>query len=150
MRKRRITQDDIVCLCAYNQMESPIAWMAALFLGCKIASLDPDLPISDSKVLLKQVIPRIIFVAAQAVGTIEEILTELKIDADIVVFGETDKYTPFTDFLKPFDEEASFLPVPCKNIKDTAIIVFSSGSTGLPKGICLNHYGLICQSILNT
>lgn len=146
LRRRNVTSNDIVCVCAYNQMESCIPWLAGLFLNCRVCSLDPELPVSDSKILLQQVIPRIIFVASEAVDTIEQILADLEMDTEIVVFDETKKHSPFSAFLKPSEEEATFLPVPCKSIKDTAIIVFSSGSTGLPKGICLNHYSLLGQS----
>jgi len=45
--------------------------------------------------------------------------------------------------LKPVQEEDDFKPVPAKDLKDTVAILFSSGTSGLAKGICLNHYGML-------
>lgn len=36
-----------------------------------------------------------------------------------------------------------FNPIHVTNLKDTCLIHFSSGTTGTPKPICLNHYFLL-------
>lgn len=71
-------------------------------------------------------------------------------NAEIVVFdefGASDKHTKFADFLQFKDEEEEFIPEPVSDIHDTAVIFFSSGTTGYPKGIKTSHYALICQAI---
>lgn len=62
-----------------------------------------------------------------------------------MVFGETDKYTQFSTFLEPHEDEDKFVPIPVDSLNDTSVIVFSSGTTGLPKGIVLSHYALMIQ-----
>lgn len=34
------------------------------------------------------------------------------------------------------------------DLKETALIMFSSGTTGLPKGLCLNHLGILLQTMV--
>lgn len=69
-----------------------------------------------------------------------------ELDTEIVIFGDTDKYIPFSDFLVSNGNEEAFEAIPVNDIHDTAVIFFSSGTTGLPKGILSPHYGLLAQN----
>lgn len=56
----------------------------------------------------------------------------------LVQFGpEFDK-----EFLS-YEPDDNFKPIHVTNLKDTCLIHFSSGTTGTPKPICLNHYYLL-------
>lgn len=79
----------------------------------------------------------------------EEAVKELSEKAEIVVFGETDKHTPFSDFLQPREEENSFQLVLPKDLKETALMFFSSGTSGFPKCVCVSHYAFMKQ-VYNT
>lgn len=74
----------------------------------------------------------------------------LGIDTELVVFdhlGSSGDHTKFSEFLRPSEEEEDFVPEPPASLKDTAVIFFSSGTTGFPKGILISHYAIICQSV---
>lgn len=40
------------------------------------------------------------------------------------------------------------VPEKCRNAHDLAILPYSSGTTGLPKGVMLTHYNLIADMIM--
>ena len=83
---------------------------------------------------------------------ITQSVLDAELETEIVVYGDkvdVDKYTPFNNFLKEHQEETSFVPVKIKDVGRTAIIFFSSGTTGLPKGICNSHRALYHQGLLN-
>ncbi|KAF2888325.1 hypothetical protein ILUMI_17848 [Ignelater luminosus] len=147
MRSKGITPDDTVALCTFNHLNGVVPYISSIFIGAKAAALDPTLSLVDTTHLLKQVTPKIIFVVPQAIELIEKAAEEISSDVEIVVFGETEKHTKFSDFLQPKDGEDSFEPVAPKSLFDTAIILFSSGTSGMPKGICLTHYGLLGQTM---
>lgn len=44
--------------------------------------------------------------------------------------------------------EEDFQAKPADDVQDTAVIFFSSGTTGLPKGIMVSHYGILTQNSL--
>lgn len=61
-----------------------------------------------------------------------------------VLYEEPIQIYGFSEFLH---EEEPFTRLYQGTIKDTALIMFTSGSTGLPKGVKLTHYNLISQVI---
>lgn len=74
---------------------------------------------------------------------IENVFEKIGVDVEIVVFGPTEKHTAFSDFLQPSDLEETFRPTEVNAQSKTAFILFSSGTTGLPKGIRINNYRIL-------
>ncbi|GLV33980.1 uncharacterized protein CBL_11137 [Carabus blaptoides fortunei] len=147
LQNRGVTTDDVVVLCTYNHMDSCLPFLASLYLGVCVSSLDPTLSTSDSTYLLKLVAPKFVFCGVESEQMMETCLAEAGINnAQIIVFGGTDRNVPFEEFLRSSGSEEEFEPKPVADIFDTAVIFFSSGTTGLPKGICTTHYGLLAQN----
>lgn len=147
MQDRGISSEDVVTICSLNIMESYVVLFATLLVGAKAASLDPSLSISDMEHLLKQVEPKLIFCGEESTNMLEIVLSNIQVSNNnkIVVFGKTNKHISFSEFLNKTGTEDSFQPVAVKDIFDTVVIFFSSGTTGLPKGICATHYGLLSK-----
>ena len=63
----------------------------------------------------------------------------------MVVFGEADGCIPFESVLAPL---GSTYTVPEADWKTTtAVLLSSSGTTGLPKAVCISHFALIANGI---
>ncbi|KAF2889523.1 hypothetical protein ILUMI_16650, partial [Ignelater luminosus] len=145
MRARGVTPNDIISLCSLNHFNSCVPVIAASFLGATLSCLDPMLSLNDTVYLIKQVRPKMIFVGEESVALIEGAVKEAQLQTEIVVFGLSTVHSEFADFFAPKENE-NFRPVEVENNKETALILFSSGTTGLPKGICLSHYSIMRQS----
>jgi acyl-CoA synthetase (AMP-forming)/AMP-acid ligase II len=64
---------------------------------------------------------------------------------EMFVLGEAEGGTPFADLLRAGDEPPS---VDIDPLSDLAVLPYSSGTTGLPKGVVLTHHNLVsnlCQ-----
>lgn len=146
MEHKGITSSDIISTCSGHHLNAWIPFVAATFLGTKISPLDPKLSLSDTAYLLSQTKPKMVFVDTNSVKLVKDAAEQASLSTEIVVFGSTDTETPFSVFLEPQPNEEQFKPFEVKNDKETAIIFFSSGTTGFPKGICLSHRTLFYQS----
>lgn len=143
MRSRGIKPKDIVSICSHNHLDTVIPLYATLFLGAIPASLDPTLSLIDTTHLIKQVKPKMFFVSEGAVKLIEDALRKANLEAEIVVFGESEKHLKFSNFVEEKEGEGGFRPAEDIDDMDVGVVFFSSGTTGLPKGICLSHFGLL-------
>lgn len=147
LQKRGVTSKDIVSPCATNDLNAIVTMVAPLLIGAKIACMDPCLGEADIGEMLQLTKAKIVFIYKEHEEKFGKIVNDLNLDVEIVVFGETRKRTPFTEFLKPFakDDEQNFVPFDVRNLEDDALMVFSGGLSGVPKGMCFSHQCVLSQ-----
>ncbi|KAJ8939526.1 hypothetical protein NQ314_011093 [Rhamnusium bicolor] len=146
LRKRGIQKGDIVLSFSNNHLNDCVPFLASYFLGAIPCALDPIYGLSEATRLLEQVQPKIVFTIPEKLEIIENAVKKLTSNAEIVVFGTSALHTEFETFCQEQEGETEFQPIFITNPKETAAIFFSSGSSGLPKGICVTHYNFIRQS----
>lgn len=140
LKARGIKKGDVITGCSNNHLNACVPIIASFYLGALPCSLDPKLSVFEINELIVQVKPKILFTIPESLEVIKEALKNANLDTEIVVYGETSDHTSFEEFLKPSDEEHSFEPIFIDNPRETLVIYFSSGTSGFPKGICLNHF----------
>ncbi|XP_059623010.1 luciferin 4-monooxygenase-like [Phlebotomus argentipes] len=86
--------------------------------------------------------PKFVFCESDKVPVLREALQVLKNDAKIIVFGDRlADSLHIEDFLADPGDLGAFSPPEVDD--DTCAVIFcSSGTTGLPKGVCINHRNL--------
>lgn len=140
---RGITSEDIIVLCAGNGLDSCLPFLACLYLGVKVSPVHPSQCVEDLSYMLHIVKPRFVFCEEGCETKIEKVLKMIDLDCNIVVIGETEKHIKFSEFLIETKTEGIFEAKSVENMFDTAAILFSSGTSGKPKGICTTYYGLV-------
>lgn len=132
MQKREISSEDVVAFCTRNTIDTIIPILGATFLGAKISNLEPCLTEFQIKHLLGLIHPKIIFVEDDSISKIEQVLSSFEDRPTII------RYSSLNQFKKSKEDRNNFAPVSVP-LDKTAIILFSSGTSGSPKGICHSH-----------
>ncbi|CAH0559251.1 unnamed protein product [Brassicogethes aeneus] len=144
LQKIGIKKDDIVCLYGRNHLNSCIPYISSHFIGAiPVCLSNPDLE-DNKKTLLELLEPKVIFTTPEYVVFLKEQYNNSR----VIVFGEYEGETNFSDIIKTQPNENSFKPIEIENIKDTAIIFFTSGTTGAPKAVCINHFSMLAYMFL--
>lgn len=141
MRNQGIKPGDIISVCTNNHLNSFVPFLAGSFIGVISANLDPKLSIDDTAHLVKQVQPKLIFVSKNAEKLIENSIRNISFTTKIISFEDEGLHFKFSEILKSVtkEEEDSFQPRKAESLDETAVIIFSSGTTGLAKGITFSQ-----------
>lgn len=144
LAQRGFTKGDVFAIYSPNIPEYAVAFFAVSLLGGVITPINPlytvrelVFQLKDSKAKYLVTIPTFIdkaLEAAQQAG-IEEVF----------VFGEAEGATPFSSLTHP---NGNLPEVEINPREDLLVLPYSSGTTGLPKGVMLTHHNLvanICQ-----
>ncbi|XP_044750771.1 luciferin 4-monooxygenase-like [Coccinella septempunctata] len=146
LKSKNLKKDDVVCLCSQNQIHSTVPFFAAKFIDVGYASIEPTMAEEDLVYLFEYIKPKVLFVAENVEEKIGECLVKSNIQAEVIIIGNCENKLSLEKIVsQTVDEE--FTPVIIENLKETAVLFFSSGTTGKPKGICCNHYSLLSKII---
>ncbi|PCH44863.1 alpha-aminoadipate reductase Lys1p [Wolfiporia cocos MD-104 SS10] len=151
--QRGVQREEVVMVYAYRSVELVVAVMAVLKAGATFSVIDPAYPPSRQTIYLKVAQPRALVVLKGA-GRIsppvrEFISTELQIrvevpalelQADGTVVGGAD--ADGVDVLTPQMQLADVDPNIALGPDSVGTLSFTSGSTGIPKGVRGRHYSL--------
>ncbi|MDR3356730.1 MAG: AMP-binding protein [Spirochaetaceae bacterium] len=140
--KQGLCKGDRVALWAENRPEWIAVWIGAAIAGCIVVPIDFLTSEQECFNILKLTEPRAFFFSSRktdfagglaAKGFTPGILVQIAENDDFPVFGKD-------------AEDQALPPVDSVKDQDPVSIVFTSGTTGLAKGVTLTHKGIIANA----
>lgn len=135
-----IKKGDKVAVSGKNSPEWGLVFHAALYASAIIIPIDNGLHEHEVCNIIKRAEPKIAIVDDEKIGFISKEFPDLLIKS----LNPTEKEN-YVYNLKP-KSQVEFNEMPSEN--DTAAILFTSGTTGIPKGVMLSHKNLICDGFI--
>lgn len=138
LHERGFGKGDVLGIFSPNIPEYAVAYLAAIRLGGVVTPANPlytaeelAFQLNDAGAKFLVTIPLFLETASAAAGQ-----SAVK---EVFVFGEAEGATPFAALMKPGGDVPGFEGT----FEDVIVLPYSSGTTGLPKGVMLTHRNLV-------
>lgn len=149
-----VKKGDIVALLLVNSLEFCLSFYATMSLGAIALPLSTKLKSTELNFMLKDSGARVLITNPEWLPNVLPIIKETSIEHLIVTTPVTANFSYDTignasiiSFDSVFQDQAK-LPQVVVNPDDGAVIMYTSGTTGKPKGAYLTHFNLL-QSIIS-
>ncbi|XP_043517995.1 4-coumarate--CoA ligase 1-like [Frieseomelitta varia] len=151
LQKHGVGKGDIVAISSHNHMDTIIPYIAALYLGAIVNSWDYGMNTQLARHFITLTKPKVIFANEKSMAVVLEAAKIEIYHPKTVTFGHYPGTTLFTETLNGHSKSAveNFQCVEINDPENTCIILFSSGTTGLPKGVQISHRSIINGLQLN-
>ena len=138
---RGIGRGDVVALYMPNLPEYAIAFHGVCAAGATNTTANPLYTARELTHQLTDSGAKLLITVPPFLETAREAATETGIE-DIFVVGEAEGASPFTELI---GDPADAPEVEIDPAEDLAVLPYSSGTTGLPKGVMLTHRNLVAN-----
>ncbi|XP_062552716.1 uncharacterized protein LOC134217896 [Armigeres subalbatus] len=143
---------DLVTLACNNTDNVVPVYFACLNLGMAVNPLAPVFKRDDLAHMMRLTQSKLVFCDEVNRVEVENAVTQaIRVTPRIFVMGDRNGAAlSIEDLLTPVEGEESFVPPYLGDSKKlTATVLCSSGTTGLPKGVCLSHAHLIACELFS-
>lgn len=141
LHQRGFRKGDVFAIYSPNIPEYAVAFHAVASLGGIVTTANPLYTADELANQLNDSGARYLLTIPLFMDKALEAKAKSKVE-EVFVFGEAEGATPVTDLMQ---NDGNF-PKPEINPKEDLIVLpYSSGTTGLPKGVMLTHYNLVAN-----
>ncbi|XP_011056052.1 PREDICTED: 4-coumarate--CoA ligase 1-like isoform X2 [Acromyrmex echinatior] len=149
LQKKGIKSGDVISICTGNHLNSIVPCLSTTYINAIFNPWNENMDLQTALYFLQLMMPKMIFCSEKSVNIILSAIKKQNYNATVVVFGKHVDAVSFSDILKNCNdvEVTNFRYIELDNIKKTACIMHSSGTTGIPKGVELSNYAMLFISL---
>ncbi|EAT34122.1 AAEL013611-PA [Aedes aegypti] len=137
----KISKGDMVCMVLDNRSCVMPLLFGCFLVGAPVHTLDSSFEESDLTHLIGITKPKLVFCTEHNQSTVQNAIKLIHLEAQVVVLDGSENHKRI---FAPHDAEKLYRPPYLGDSNQTtAVVVCSSGTTGLPKAVCVTHSQLI-------
>ncbi|KAL0829355.1 hypothetical protein ABMA28_004135 [Loxostege sticticalis] len=148
LKKLGLKPGDVIAIAMPNCPEFPVVAFGAIQAGCSVTTVNPVYKEQELSHQLSVTRPKVIVTIPQSYDTAIKALQLSQLDAKIVIIDNPADSLPdgvirYTELAESGGADYTLLDKIESKHDDVAVIPFSSGTTGLPKGVEISHKNLL-------
>jgi acyl-CoA synthetase (AMP-forming)/AMP-acid ligase II len=140
LHARGFSKGDVFAIYSPNLPEYAVAFLAVARLGGTVTTVNPLYKAEELSQQLRSAGARFLVTVPPFVDKVRAVAQEVGL-TEIFVFGEAEGATPFAALMSP----SATPPDVTIHPDDVVVVPYSSGTTGLPKGVMLTHRNLVAN-----
>lgn len=145
LAQRGLTKGDVLAIYAPNVPEYAVAFHAVISIGGVVSTANPLLTAGELSGQLLDGNAKFLLTVPGLLDAARQAARDASIPDDhIYVIGDTDGVTSLADLAASGAQPPA---VEIDPVNDLAVLPYSSGTTGLPKGVMLTHHNLVAQDL---
>src|ERR1041385_1559275 len=141
LARKGFKKGDVFAIFSTNCLEFAITFHAVAMLGGIVTPLNPLYTAEEVAFQLRDAGAKLLVPVPLCIDKARAAAKEANIE-ELFVFGESEGATPFSSLLAG-DGEVPRVEIDPKN--DLVVLPYSSGTTGLPKGVMLTHHNIVAN-----
>ena len=146
LNRSGLQKGDIVSLVAPNCAEYPVMFLATLASGGVVSTCNPGYTDEELTFQFKNSDSKIVAAVPSVLPTVKKAAEKSGVEKIIVLDDTEQRGSNLISYRSLVEDTGSrFNPVSVDAKNDIAVLPYSSGTTGLPKGVMLTHYNIIAN-----
>jgi len=141
LSRRGFGKGDVFAIYSPNLPEYAFAFFGVAMVGGVVTTINPLATVEELAAQLRDAGASYIVTVAPFLDKAREAAAQTGV-REVFVFGEAEGATPFAALLA---EDGALPEVRIDVREDVVVLPYSSGTTGLPKGVMLTHYNLVAN-----
>ena len=146
LNRSGLQKGDVVALATSNCPEYPVMFLATLASGGVVTTCNPAYTDEELTYQFTNSSPKFVVTVPSVLPTVQKAAEKSGAEKIIVLNDTEQRGSSFISYRSLVEDSGSrfnLAPVDAKN--DIAVLPYSSGTTGLPKGVMLTHYTMIAN-----